>query len=204
MPRSRGKTYLAAPPRDPEELRRFPHSILRAGKEVHRIHSVGLAAWYFGADDAWRFNPCAVPNLGACYLAERAVAGLLETYKGVTVVAEEDLAVKAHFTATLERDVRLANCCVRAAGAFDVNGEIHTTSDYALTQAWAGALASAGFEGIRYFCRSDPAMGLVGYALFDTAGVAPPGRWPAGRDAPVDESIVREAEEYGLRVRPTP
>jgi hypothetical protein len=47
-------------------------------------------------------------------------------------------------------------------------------------------------------------MSLHGYAFFDLAGEAPPGRWPAGRDAPIGEEILREAEDYGLRVRPTP
>jgi hypothetical protein len=85
-----------------------------------------------------------------------------------------------------------------------VNGEIHTTPDYSITQAWASALAAAGFEGVRYLCRSDPGMRLVGFALFDRAGQAPDGRWPQGRDEPVGEAIVREAEAYGLIVRPAP
>ena len=44
------------------------------------------------------------------------MAGLLEIYQGVTVVDEQDLAGKAHFTATLQAEVRLADCCIRAAG----------------------------------------------------------------------------------------
>jgi hypothetical protein len=112
---------------------------------------------------------------------------------------------KAHFTAALDADIRLADCCVPAAGAFGVNGEIHTTIAYNVTQAWAGSLAQAGFAGVRYFCRSDPAMmSLVGYAFFDDAGEAPPGRWPIGRDTAIGEDILRAAEDYGLRVRPTP
>jgi RES domain len=91
-----------------------------------------------------------------------------------------------------------------AAGEFGVNSEIHTTIDYDLTQAWAAALAQAGFAGLRYFCRSDPAMSLLGYAFFDAAGEAPPGHWAEGRDVPIGENILREAEDYGLRVRPTP
>jgi hypothetical protein len=204
LPPKRAPSFLAAPPQDLEELKDFPELVLRAGTEVHRIHSAAFDAWYFNDGETWRFNPCSVAGLGACYLAERPVAGLLEIYQGVTVVDERDIAGKAHFTATLQADVRLADCCVPAAGEFGVNGEIHTTIDYDLTQAWAAALAQAGFAGLRYFCRSDPAMSLVGYAFFDAAGGAPPGRWPAGRDTPIGEGILREAEDYGLRVRPTP
>jgi hypothetical protein len=204
LPPRRAPSFLSAPPQDLEELEDFPEFVLRAGTEVHRIHSADLGAWYFNSEDTWRFNPCSVAGLGACYLAERPVAGLLEIYKGVTVVDEQDIAGKTHFTAALEADVRLADCCVPAAGEFGVNGEIHTTTDYDVTQAWAAALAQAGFAGVRYFCRSDPAMSLIGYAFFDAAGEAPPGRWPAGHDAPISEDILREAEDYGLRVRPTP
>ncbi|HZL49121.1 MAG TPA: RES domain-containing protein [Solirubrobacteraceae bacterium] len=204
MPPRHAPSFLSAPPRDLEELADFPELVLRAGAEIHRIHSAELGAWYFNAEDTWRFDPCSVAGLGACHLAERPVACLLEIYKGVTVVDEQDVAGKAHFTATIEADIRLADCCAPAAGEFGVNGEIHTTTDYDLTQAWAAALARAGFVGMRYFCRSDPAMSLIGYALFDTAGQAPPGRRPAGRDIPISEDILREAEDYGLRVRPTP
>jgi hypothetical protein len=47
-------------------------------------------------------------------------------------------------------------------------------------------------------------MDLVGFALFDTAGESAPGRWPAGLDRPIGEPVLREAETYGLRIRPTP
>ena len=144
------------------------------------------------------------------------MAGLLENFKGVSVVDEQDIARKAHFTVRLEAEIHLADCCVPAAGDFGVNGEIHTTTNYSVTQAWAAALAQAGFAGVRYFCRSDPAMSLIADAaqrgghrllhdaFFDTIGEAPPGRWPAGRDTAISEKILEEAEAYGLRVRPTP
>ncbi len=182
----------------------FPAHVLRPGFVVHRIHLATLDAWYFNADDTWRFNPCSISDLGACYLAERPVAGLLETFKSVTVVDERDVANRAHFSATLTAAVRLADCCASAAGEFGINGEIHSTTDYDMTQAWAAAFAAAGFAGVRYLCRSDPAMSLIGYALLDTTGKAPPGRWPTGRDIPIGDDILREAEDYGLRVRPAP
>ncbi len=178
--------------------------MLSPGTEIQRIHSAALSAWYSNAKDTWRFTPSGVADLGACYFAERAIAGLLESYKGVTVVAEQDVASKAHFTATLQAELKLADCCATAALGFGINAEIHSTTDYALTQAWATAFALAGFAGVRYLCRSDPAMELVGYALFGTAGESAPGSWPAGRDQPISEGLLRQAEDYGLRIRPTP
>lgn len=203
MPPRRAPSFPASPPQDAGELANFSELVLGAGAEVHRIHSVDLGAWYFNAEDTWRFNPCSIAGLGACYLAERPVAALLESFKGVSVLDEQDIAAKAHFTVTLEAEICLADCCVPAAGDFGVNGGIHTTTDYAMTQAWAAALAQAGFAGVRYFCRSDPGMSLIGYAFFDKAGGASRGRWPAGRDTSISEDILEEAEAYGLRVRST-
>jgi hypothetical protein len=204
LPPRRAPSFLASPPQDVNELEDFPEFVLPAGTEVHRIHSADLGAWYFNAEDTWRFNPCSIAGLGACYLGERPVAGLLESFKGVSVVDEQDVARKAHFTVTLEAEIHLADCCVPAAGDFGVNGEIHTTTEYSVTQAWAAALAQIGFAGVRYFCRSDPAMSLISYAFFDSTGEAPPGRWPVGHDRSISEDILEEAEAYGLRVRPTP
>jgi hypothetical protein len=197
-------SHLKAPPADPGALHRFPARILPAGAEVHRIHLADRSAWYFNATDASRFTPRTIAGLGACHLAERPVAGLLETFKGLTVVDEEDVLRRRHFRAALRKQLRLADCCVPGAGRHGVNGEIHTTTDYEITQAWASAFASAGFAGIRYLCRSDPGMSLVGYALFDEAGEPPPRRWPAGEDTPIGEDVLREAESFGLSVRPTP
>jgi RES domain len=132
------------------------------------------------------------------------VAGLLETFKGMRLVDEAELRARAHFSATLEQPLRLADCCAPSAGTFGVNGEIHTTPNYQETQQWASALATAGFDGIRYLCRSDPGMQLVGYAVFDAAGEAPPGQWPVGSDQPIAEDILRDAERYGLHFRPAP
>jgi len=204
LPPRRAPSFLGSPPKDVNELADFPELVLGAGAEIHRIHSAGVGAWFFNADDAWRFDPCSIAGLGACYVAERPVAGLLESFKGVSVVDEQDIAAKMHFTVTLEDEIRLADCCVPAAGNFGVNGEIHTTTNYEVTQAWAAALARAGFVGLRYLCRSDPVMSLIGYAFFDTSGEALTGRWPVGRDTEISEEILEEAEAYGLRVRPTP
>jgi hypothetical protein len=204
LPPSRAHKYLADPPSDPAELAGFPAHVLPVGGTTHRIHRTDLGAWYFNADDKWRFNPCSVAGLGACYLAERAVAGLLEVFKGFKLVDGAELRERSHFSAVLDRDLRLADCCAAEAAAFGVDGEIHSTTDYELTQRWASAFAAADFAGVRYLCRSDPRMRLVGYALFDSAGEAPAGSWPAGVDRPISDEIVREAEPFGLRFRSAP
>jgi hypothetical protein len=204
LPPSRARSLLRPPPEDPGELGAFPEHVLDEGSELHRVHRAELAPWFFNSGPLWRFNPCGIRGLGACYLGEKPVAGLLETFKGMRVVDEAELRLRAHFSANLDRRLRLADCSAPAAGGFGVNGEIHTTPDYEIAQEWASAFSRAGFAGIRYLSRSDPGMHLIGYALFDRAGEAPRGRWPDGVDRPVAEDTINEAERYGLRFSPAP
>jgi hypothetical protein len=199
-----GRSFLSAPTVSPTALKQFPAVVLPVGTALHRIHAITRGAWYFDDEPMARFNPVGRRGFGACYFAERPVAGLLERYKGITMVDEADVAANAHFSVNLEVRLRLADLCSSGARRFGLTGEIHTTPDYAITQAWATALARAGFKGIKYLCRSDPGMRLVGFALFDVAGAPPPRRWPAGDDRPISDTIIREAEDYGLYVRPTP
>jgi RES domain len=141
---------------------------------------------------------------GTCYLAQKRVGALLEAFKGFRLVSDGALKERREFSAVMDRDLCLANCCVKAASRFGVNAEIHSTTDYAKTHAWAAALHEAGFDGIRYFLRSDPALKLIGYAVFDHEGEAPPGRWPPGPSDPVASTTLDQARAYGLEVVPVP
>lgn len=59
-----------------------------------------------------------------------------------------------------------------------MTAEIATTERYDLTQRWASAFAAAGFAGVRYWARHDPARGravaLFGPAGDQTGGYPPP------------------------------
>jgi hypothetical protein len=198
---ARAASYLGDPPSD---VRQFPRYRLRAGTTIYRIHREEFGPWWFSDDGRGRFDLVLLPGQGTCYLAQRAVGGLLEAFKGMRMVSEEDMAARRECAIVLSRDLLLANCCVAAAGKFGVNAEIHTTEVYGKTQAWAAALRRAGFDGIRYFLRSDPSLKLIGYAIFDVAGEPPAHRWPHGRSADISESALAEAAKYGVRVAPTP
>jgi RES domain len=50
-------------------------------------------------------------------------------------------------------------------GLVGLTAEIHSTSDYTLTQGWALALQEAGHDGIRYRARHDPHGELVALQL---------------------------------------
>ena len=99
-------------------------------------------------------------------------------------------------------EVLLADCTEERARALGVTGEIHSTADYAQTCRWAAALAAAGFGGIRYLLRHDPAQPLAGVALFGPAGEAP---WPAPPGEPIGLDLQREVEaRFGVRILPVP
>ena len=68
------------------------------------------------------------------------------------------------------RDLHIADATSNAAIRFGVTSEISTTSDYDLTQRWAYALHSAGFDGIRYWARHEVAHVHACIAVFAQGG----------------------------------
>ncbi len=165
------------------------------------MHRRAHAPWWFSTDGSGRFDLSA-PR-GTCYLAREPTGALLETHQGLTVVTDEALDERLLFEGRIGRPLRLANCCAPGAREFGVNAEIHDTPDYAKAQRWASAFEQAGFDGVRYFVRSDPSRMLIGYAIFGDVGHAP-GHWPTGTSALISDDELRKAERWGLRVRPTP
>jgi hypothetical protein len=96
----------------------------------------------------------------------------------------------------------LADCTSGLCREFGLTGEIHSTSDYARTQAWAATFAAAGFDGIRYLLRHDPGQRLSGTAVFGPAGAAD---WPFNPGEPIGLGVIEEAERrFGVRVMPAP
>ncbi|MFL5781927.1 MAG: RES family NAD+ phosphorylase [Thermoleophilaceae bacterium] len=165
------------------------------------MHRTAHGPWWFSSNGSGRFD-LRGPR-GTCYLAADPVGALLEAHQGLTVVTDEVLAERHLLDAQVPRPLRLANCCAPRAREFGVNAEIHDSPDYEKTNRWAAAFETSGFAGVRYFVRSDPSRNLVGYALFGTAGDRA-GDWPAGTSRPVPDAVLRSAERWGFRVRPTP
>jgi hypothetical protein len=129
------------------------------------------------------------------------VGCFLEVFRSWTLIPEAELATRRLVRLDLP-PVRLADCSSGLCREFGLTGEIHSTSDYARTQAWAAAFAAAGFDGIRYLLRHDPGQHLAGTALFGPAGVAD---WPFHPGEPIGPGVIEEAERrFGVRVMPTP
>ncbi len=134
-------------------------------------------------------------------MAEEPVGCLLEVFRCWTLIPEAELETRR--VARLELPpVLLADCSSGLCRAFGLTGEIHSTPDYALTQAWAAAFAAARFDGIRYLLRHDPGQRLSGVALFGPAG-APP--WSFTPGEPIGRGVIEEAaRRFGVRVMPAP
>jgi len=187
-------------------LERFPRRTLRGTRVLHRIHRADRWPWWFSSDGSGRFDPIGT-GLGACYLAERPLAAWVEVFRKQMLLVEGDVLPRALLSAELGRDLRLADLTSRRALGFGVTAALGADEHYDDSQAFAARAAQAGFDGIRYLVRHDPAQRLYGIALFGPPGApdsADPD-WPHQRDGPLLEDLVAEAvRRFGYRVLPEP
>ncbi len=187
-------------------LKRFPRRTLRGDQAVHRIHRAANGPWWFSSDGSGRFDPVGT-GLGACYVAETALGAWVEVFRKRLVLAEEEVAERALFSIALGRDLRLADLTSRRALGFGVTASLGANEDYDDSQAFAVEAARAGFHGIRYLVRHDPAQKLFGIALLASAGAPDPPDpdWPLDGDGSIPDELVAEASErFGFRVLPPP
>lgn len=187
-------------------LRGFPRRTLRGDRTLYRIHRAARGAWWFSADGSGRFD-LAGTGLGACYLAEQSLGAWVEVFRKAMVIAEPDITGRALLAVTLGRDLRLADLTSRRALQFGVTASLGADEDYRASQQFACEAAQAGFDGIRYLVRHDPAQRLHGIALFGPAGApaADDPAWPAGQDGPLAAELIDETRRrFGYRVLPIP
>lgn len=186
----------------PADLGDFPVYHLQDTRALARIHRADRQACFYSSDGSGRFD-LATP-LGTCYFGDDPLASLVEVFREAAVVAETLIMTKALSLLRPRSEGRLADVAHPRSRRFGVTGEIHTTTDYDMTQAWAGALHRAGFDGIRYRVRHDPAQDLVGIALFGSAGVHDDALVTVER-SPIPASLIAEAwDRFGIVVLPAP
>ncbi len=187
-------------PPPPPDLSGFP-TLQLIGARLYRIHRAGRSPWWFSGDGTGRFDLPAGGGRGTCYLAEEPAGCFLEVFRSWTLVPEAEVAVR-RISRLPVAEALLADCTAPGSRAYGLTAEIHSTPDYAATRRWATAFAAAGFDGVRYFLRHDPAQRLAGLALFGPAG-AP--SWTAVPPEPIGSALLAEVEHrFGVRVLPTP
>ncbi len=187
-------------------LKGFPRRTLRGDRTVYRIHRAAKPPWWFSSEASGRFDPIAT-GLGACYLAERALGAWVEVFRKRMLLAEDEVAKRALLSVELGRDRRLADLTSRRALGFGVTASIGADEHHDDSQAFAAAAVHAGFDGVRYLVRQDPAQEIYGIALFGPPGAprAADPQCPSHRDSPIPDDLVAEAaKRFGYRVLPPP
>jgi RES domain len=187
-------------------LRGFPRRTLRGDRTVYRIHRATRHPWWFSFDGNGRFDPIGTGH-GACYLAERPLGSFVDAFRKPMVIAEPTITPRALLTTELGRDLRLADLTSRRARLFDVTASLGANEHYTASQRFAAAAVQAGYDGVRYLVRHDPAQRLYGIALFGPEGQADPAdpAWPVSTDGPLPDELLAEAQRaFHYRILPAP
>jgi RES domain-containing protein len=185
--------------------RGFPRRTLRGDREIYRIHRADRGPWWFSSDGSGRFDPVG-SGLGACYLAEQPMGAWVEVFRKTMLIAEPDIRGRTRLSVRPGRDLRLADLTSRRALQFGVTASLGANEDYAASQAFAVEAAAAGFAGVRYLVRHDPAQRLEGIALFFAEGAAADeSLWPPGDAGEIHDDLIADAQRvFGYRVLPVP
>ncbi|HEY5942408.1 MAG TPA: RES family NAD+ phosphorylase [Solirubrobacterales bacterium] len=186
-------------PAPPDELPELPSAKLGT-KSLWRIHAADVAPWFFDVGPDGRFN---LAESGTCYLSEEPIGAFVEKFGrllrpgGVIPEPLVDAQRISRLRPPKAEIVDLTDPTV--LGLAGLTAEIHSTTDYNLTQGWALAFQEAGYAGIRYKARHDPRGQLVSIALF---GSEKPPRSAAKTTAiPVD--LIHEASTtFAITVLP--
>lgn len=165
-----------------------------------RIHAADVTPWFFDVGPDGRFN---LAESGTCYLAQEPIGAFVEKFGrllrpgGVIPEPLVDAQRLSKLRPPKAKVVDLTDPSV--LGLIGLTAEVHSTTDYKLTQDWARALQEAGYDGIRYKARHDPRGQLVSIALF---GKGKPPRSAAGT-TPIPIDLVHEASTtFAITVLP--
>ena len=187
-------------------LDRFPRRTLRGDRAIYRIHRSAGRPWWFSSDGSGRFDPVGTGS-GACYLAERPLGGWSEVFRKQLLLSQAEISGRSLLSVELGRDLRLADMTARRALEFGVTASLGASQDYRDSHAFAVRAVAAGFDGVRYPVRHDPAQRLYGLALFGAPGAPDPAdpNWPEGEDGDIPADLITEAvRAFSYRVLPPP
>lgn len=187
---------LPAPPNDLPEL---PSTKLGT-EALWRIHAADVVPWFFDVSPDGRFN---LAESGTCYLAEEPLGAFVEKFGRLLRpggVIPEPLVDTQRLSRLRPSKVSVVDLTdPKVLGLVGLTAEIHSTTDYNVTQGWALAFQDAGYAGIRYKARHDPRSQLVSIALFGSD--KPPRRAAKTTTVPVD--LIHEASTtFAITVLP--
>ncbi len=198
---------LPLPP-DVSSLYDFPRRTVEARTDLWRIHRAQRAPAFYGSGSDGRFNPPAgVTSFGTCYTAADFAGAFVEVFGRSPLISTTDLYERAFSVLRFPDDAVFADVTSRTVlGRFGLTSEISAGGPgvYPVTQAWAAALHAAGFDGVAYHVRHDPAGELFGYAAFGEPGEQDKPLHVVGTEAidPHDEELATMAAWFGYRIVP--
>ncbi len=195
----RRRVALGHPPAA-DALVGFPAWHVHAGTTMYRVSRDGRNPWWFSSDASGRFD--LRPPRGTCYLADEPIVALLEALgAGTADIWSSKLLERLNvWMVPLPAQCTAADATHRRGRGSGVTAELSTVTDYELPQAWAEAWRAAGFGGVRYRARHDPAGGRC-LALFGRAGERR--SWAKGTSTPAIAFVV-ELLEAGVVVPRVP
>lgn len=169
-------------------------------KPLWRIHAADVAPWFFDVGPDGRFN---LAESGTCYLAEEPTGAFVEKFGRLLRpggVIPESLVNAQRLSSLRPPKAEVVDLTdPTVLGLAGLTAEIHSTTDYDLTQGWALAFQEAGYAGIRYKARHDPRGQLISIALFGAS--KPPKGKVTTTAIPVD--LIHEASTtFAITVLP--
>jgi hypothetical protein len=186
-------------PAPPDDLSALP-TVTLGTKPLWRIHPAEVDPWFFDVGPDGRFN---LAESGTCYLAEEPIGAFVEKFGRLLRpggVIPEPLVNSQRLSRLRPPKARLVDLTdPKVLGLAGLTAEIHSTTDYDLTQSWALSLHEAGYRGIRYKARHDPRGQLSSIALF---GSGKPPR-SAARTTTIPVDLIHEASStFAIAVLP--
>ena len=178
----------------------FPARRIDTDIPLFRIHQHRLLPAWFSTDGLRRFDPPTTyrDRFGVCYLGLDPLAAYVEVFGRIRAVPQVEYSRRRISELTVTHPVEVADLTDRAVlGAFGVTAAHSVGSYYRPAQQLAAHLFEAGFDGVTYRVRHDPAMRLEAVALFGEPGETP-NRFRTSKTSPIPDDLITAGRQFRI------
>lgn len=183
----------------------FPTRAIDTTTPLFRIHQGHLHPAWFNTNGSWRFDPLPThrDRFGVCYLGLEPLTSYVEVFGRIRAVPQAEVDRRRLSELSVARSVDLADLTNRTVlGNFGITATHSTGADYLPAQELASHLFDAGFDGVLYRVRHDPAMTLDAVALFGEPGESPD-RFGAVKTGSIPDGLVNTGRQFRIEVLPS-
>jgi hypothetical protein len=150
-----------------KDLRSFPAHTVHPDRVLYRIHLKVRDPVHFSSSGHGRFDLRPETGAGTCYCASSELGAFVETFGRFQFLTQQVIDERALSSLALLRTMKLADLTDRSIlGSFGIAGDLSTGPDYGPSQDRAQRFYEAGFDGIFYAARYDPAFTERSVAMF--------------------------------------